>query len=313
MPISELQRQERKKCIGSSDIPIVMGISPYCQPIDLWLEKCGLGSRKPAGELATVGTFFEDGILSWAETQLGTIVRNPGSKEVPGTNIAVNVDGLLQDPNSIDPVVTACIEAKFTLGWSGDWGAPGTDEVPEAVKAQCHGHMMAWGCKICWVPVLTRDKFGLYHVYFDEEYAQRIKDCCLAFWEHVKRRIPPEWSVLGEDTIKRLAIDDVEVTIDPTLLAEWREADVRAKETAKVAKDLREKMLNSMVSLDGTVATKGNGGEAGSITWKHQSRSSLDQARLKAEHPELIKEYMKQTSYPVLRYQKPAKEVLGDD
>ena len=37
------------------------------------------------------------------------------------------------------------------------------------------------------------------------------------------------------------------------------------------------------------------------ITWKTQSRNSLDTKRLKKEHPELIEEYMKTTTSRVFR------------
>jgi len=45
-------REARKKRVGASDVPILLGLSPYKTAFELWAEKLGLESR-PANEFAT--------------------------------------------------------------------------------------------------------------------------------------------------------------------------------------------------------------------------------------------------------------------
>jgi hypothetical protein len=88
------------------------------------------------------GKLLEPAVLQWAELQIGKLTRNQyRSAKDQGLPIGCNIDGILFETG--DPV-----EAK-TSGLYGNtndvYGEPNTDQVPDHVIIQSHGHMIATG------------------------------------------------------------------------------------------------------------------------------------------------------------------------
>ncbi|MCP5109945.1 MAG: hypothetical protein GY953_03825, partial [bacterium] len=71
MPITEKQRQARRTALGSSDIPAILGVSPWAAPKDIWLEKVKDAAPREANEWMEQGNLLEDAVLDWAATKLG--------------------------------------------------------------------------------------------------------------------------------------------------------------------------------------------------------------------------------------------------
>jgi len=61
----------RKKCIGASDIPIIMGVNPHCSAYDLWLKKTGRKSEDPSNFMMQRGHDLEPVGRERAEKRLG--------------------------------------------------------------------------------------------------------------------------------------------------------------------------------------------------------------------------------------------------
>jgi predicted phage-related endonuclease len=67
-----------------------------------------------------------------------------------------------------------------------EWGDPGTDEVPPDVAIQAHWSMDITGIRqwdVC--TLIGGNRFGLYHLYYDEEIAAALRAMGLRFWQHV--------------------------------------------------------------------------------------------------------------------------------
>lgn len=193
MPITELQRIERKKHVGSSDMSAILGCNPYQTAYDVWLVKTGKVELEPTTESMEDGTYLEARLLDHAEKewQLTPLERNV-HKILDGFPIATNVDAVVIDTN--EPV-----EAKTTgmnTRPSAEWGEAGTDQVPDNVIIQCQVHLACLNAAICHVPawIFGRGKF-LYYVPRNEDLIDLIKTESVKFWACVERDVPPENSL----------------------------------------------------------------------------------------------------------------------
>lgn len=283
MPITEEQRQERKKHIGSSDLAAILGLCPWKSAEDTRLEKCGkLIDQNVSNAAMDAGNYLEDGVLNFAETTLGKLIRNQ-TMQVDGAPIVVNTDAIVE----ADKVP---VEAKTTgIMWNTNewWGAEGTDEVPDRVIIQAHAHMLAWKAAICHVPALIGGRgFVLYAVPFNQTIANVILDAAGKFWnENVLKDIPCEGSAASLQVVKMLKRTPNKVVgIDPDLVARWLAAK-EAKSAAEKAAD--QAQADILAALQDAEA--GQAGEHGAVTYLEQKRAGYT---------------VQPTSYRVLRLKK---------
>lgn len=138
--------EARRSFLGASDVPAVLGLSPYRGPLDVWAEKVGLIEPGTAGSLATrLGHELEDMIARlWAEEHPDADVRHDAvtirHPEHPwlaaSTDREVGSDGLLE---------CKLVGAGTTAQWD--------DGVPAHVIAQCHTQLAVTGRR--WVDVCS--------------------------------------------------------------------------------------------------------------------------------------------------------------
>jgi len=78
MPITDKQKELRKKHIGASESAAILGLSPYKTPYDVWLLKTGkVESPASVGEAGDIGNMIEDGLLDYGASELGVrILKN---------------------------------------------------------------------------------------------------------------------------------------------------------------------------------------------------------------------------------------------
>lgn len=140
-------QEARRSFIGASDVPAVLGLSPWRTPLDVWAEKTGL-IVQPAGtgSLATrLGHELEDLIARlWADehpdahvTHNEITVRDPRRPWLAAsTDREVGDDGLLE---------CKLVGAGTTALWD--------DGVPDHVHAQCVAQLAVTGRQ--WVDVCS--------------------------------------------------------------------------------------------------------------------------------------------------------------
>ena len=167
MPITEAQREQRRSHLGSSDMAAILGVSPWMNAYDVWLEKTGrLEDEEQDKKWLEAGNILEPGVLKWAERELGPIRTQQENgdalfRKAMGFPLGSHPDGEII--SNEEPV-----EGK-TAGIFGpiieQYGEPGTDALPLRIVTQCLVHLECWGKDICWVPVLLGGKgFVMYHV-----------------------------------------------------------------------------------------------------------------------------------------------------
>lgn len=138
--------EARRMAVTATDIPVILGLSPYDTARERWAEKIGLIKPKEVGEAALWGTLSEPMIADeWARRH-GVTLSNPGITAHPDRP---------EHRASIDRVVHACPEhpggcileiktksAFLASQWEGR--NQDGDELPPGVEAQ-----VAWQLYVC--------------------------------------------------------------------------------------------------------------------------------------------------------------------
>jgi len=307
MPITEKQKKERKKHIGSSDMPAILGVSPFASAYDVWLEKTGKVEQGEANQAMQAGNALEDWVLDQAEAELGEMKRNVQAicKVLP--ILVANVDAV----RNLD---SCPVEAK-TVGLyhpsSERWGEPGTDQVPDRVIVQCAVHQACLGVEdVCFVPAFIAHRgLVIYEIPYSKELSNLIVDKAGEFWEkYVVKDIPPEDSYASLDYVKRIIRVPKKITTVPTdVISEWITAKAMLREYEQREKEVRAKLLTLLEDAEVGIAEDK---EFGAITYFKQSRSSIDTKRLKEEYPEVYNNVVRSSEYRVPRFTKKVDKFL---
>jgi putative phage-type endonuclease len=245
MPITEAQRELRKQHLGSSDMAAIMGFDKFKTAYDVWLDKTDKVVPEEETAVMYAGTMFEDGVLKFAEGQLGDIIRNQ-YRRAAGLPIGSNVDGIVK-------ITGQPVEAK-TAGLFGPvhdvWGDDGTDQVPDRVIIQSHVHMLCCEADVCHVAAFVGGRgFLLYHVNRDMDIIETITNTAIDFWNnHVLKDIPPENAEPSLQLVKRMKREpNKTVQVDDELASAW----LKANEELGIAKKKEEQAKAQFIAAIG--------------------------------------------------------------
>lgn len=180
---------ERRKGIGSSDAPAILGLSPYASPLSVYTDKLGLGEERVESEAMRWGRRLEPLVIEAfaAEVDRGcepnhALLRSTARPWQLATLDAVQVK---RDA----PRLVGLLEVKTSGYGREDWD----EGLPLYVNAQVQHQFSVtgyeWGSvavlvggqKLLWVDVERDDRF--------------INDLLLPaeeeFWSRVQEKIPP--------------------------------------------------------------------------------------------------------------------------
>lgn len=283
--LTEQQRLERRSYIGASDAAIILGISPYKSPYELYLEKTGeLPLTEEESDILTLGNMLEPVIIAFYEMKTGNKVEvnipTQASSEHPF--IRVNLDGRLVKDKKI------LIEAKSSAVYS-QWGKE-DDAIPLWYIAQCQQGMYVTDAEIVEVPVLIGKTFKVYKIERDEELIKMIVAKEVEFWNRVQTRNPPPISSVDDWKIKydcMISEGEVEASEEIlALMAQLRQSSEQIKLYEAQKKDVSFQIMNFM---DNNKTLVYNGEKLGSIITSQYL--DWDTKALENEQPELIEVY----------------------
>lgn len=280
MGLTEQQKSERRTGIGSSDIPAILGKSPFANAFDVWLSKVE-GMDNEGSFASELGDLMEDTVLTIYDRKAKPqeLFRRPGTLRHPTKPWVVDSpDAMAVFPDwAVRPV-----EAK-TSRFSGDWGAEGTDEIPENYVLQATWHLIVarennHSVSACDVPVLIRtDEFRIYRVRWDAELAGVMLQEGERFWrDHVETKKPPKMdgSRSVDGWLKKRFPKDSGAVLEATEEDERLAVSLLvAEEQSKVA-EVKVKSLISQIQLRMEDATELRG-SFGKLTWKKNKPSHV--------------------------------------
>ena len=289
----------RKTGIGGSDIAAIIGVSKFKTALEVYLSKT-TDQPEQKGEHLYWGHALENPIIDRFIRDTGAnVIRQPEMRRHPDYEWAIaNADALITNGDTIEAILEIKTSSAFK---SREWGADDTDEVPIEYIAQVQWYMWIYDVNEAYLAALIGgNQYRQYHITRDDELIAMLAEKAQAFWQnHVIPRIPPEPQD-GADAQKLYPHDNgdtAEADSDTlTAYAELRELKAQEKELkAQIA--AKEDLLKIKIGSYSAMQTNGNT----LFTWKAQSSSRFDSKAFQAAHPDLYRQYTKQSETRVLR------------
>lgn len=190
--ITEQQRIERKLGVGGSDMSIILGLSSYKTPYQLYLEKISdsLDTEEPTEptEQQYWGHQLEGIIRDEFAKRNGVSVETPDSIMHPDHDfLRGNVDGFIPQWNAV-------LEVKCANQFmAGEWGEEGSDVIPMRYLVQVAFYCMIMDADCAYIAVLIGgNEYRQFKYERDLELEGMLKREAMTFWQRVQDRNPPE-------------------------------------------------------------------------------------------------------------------------
>jgi len=282
--IRDLSREEwlreRQKGIGGSDIPAILGISPWASPLSVYMEKT-TDIKEEASDLDNlqmeVGKELE-GFLAkkfeaWLEREEGhkvEVVQEPHILQHPGYTWAMgNLDGVFEHPEK-----GLCgLELKTTNEFMrGEWEG---DELPDTYYFQVQWYMFVTGLDTFYIAYLIGNrKFNAKEVPRNQEVIDVLYQKAEEFWnDHVLAQEPPAPIGTDADTeaLKYLYPEEekgevVDLSDMQGLRDEYKEIMKEKKELDSKINEIKQRFMARM----GEAETAYVGGKK--VAWKTINR-----------------------------------------
>ncbi|HCP78619.1 MAG: endonuclease [Pusillimonas sp.] len=230
---------QRQKYIGGSDVAAILGVSPYKNAVDLWLDKITPPKEDGRNRQAKArGSRMEPYIVDMIREEHGLTVVKRGERyidtELSFLASEIDFEYIEEDGSKQNGEIKTVHPFK-----KKEWGEELTDSLPLHYVAQVQHGMGVTGRKRCRLFALIGDELKPYVIDRDDELISVMRDRCAAFWsDYVLPKVQPPLdfkqpeSVL--ETLKRLYPGTDGTVIDANPMDEhWRMVLEEAKEMQK--------------------------------------------------------------------------------
>lgn len=289
--------EERMTYIGGSDIAAIMGQSRWKTPYRLWAEKTGKIEMPDLSNVEAVemGTRLEQFVADLFSEKTGKTVRKaPKTYSHPDyPYLVAHVDRLITGTDELLECKTC---SAFKLE---EW----ENKIPKEYVLQVVWYLGITGRKRGWIACLIGgQKFVYMQIDFDEELFNLMVEKAVKFWDMVQNKIPP--LILPEDD-EVLGEIYSEHTYDMMVLQDLNDRVAYLQEIKMHIEDLNKEKRELETELKTVIADKaGFTTDRYKVTWKTQTANRIDTDRLQDEQPEIIKNYMQEKKFRVLRITK---------
>lgn len=251
----------RAKGIGSSDIAIIMGMSPFKTPHELWLEKTG--KKEPfTGNWATQrGQDLEPSIRNWYN-------KTHDCECVPDRIVSKEYNFIRANCDGIDVFKNKLIEIKAG-NFEDHINCVLNSVVPEKYFPQLQYLMYCFEfVEIDYVSFNDKDKsvdeYAVVTVKRDKKFIDKMVKAATDFWDMIKNNRPPKLTDEDKITIEDLEVYDIAESIhrNTSIIKELKEQIQNDKN--KLTKTLTHPKVtcfNFDISIGRTTRVKHNGGE----------------------------------------------------
>jgi putative phage-type endonuclease len=242
----------------ASKVSAIMKHSSYDSYLSLWLKMAGQIPREQDTDITRRGHYLEPAVRAWFRdqhpdwqvTETGMWIH----KEIPWA--ASTPDGIIHTPEG-----TELFEAKSST-IDGDWGEPGTDQVPPGYYDQAQWQMFTTGLRRVRLAVIkTYLEFAEYVIEYDPGYVATMLARVIEFMDSLEQGKRPSLDPLDGhastyEAVKQLnpGIEDEEFELEDADAIRFLKANADRK-----AAELIEQGAKSYIA--------DQAGEARSITW----------------------------------------------
>jgi putative phage-type endonuclease len=295
MLINQDFTQDRTKYIGGSDIGAILGLSKFRTPLEVWMEKTGKEVSQLDSLPLRFGSFAEAFVASEYARATGFELLHDESIYIHPTHpmMSAHIDRFILG-DGLNKPATRLLECKTANPFArGEWGEPGTDQVPMSYLCQCIWYMAITGIEQCDLAVLFGNSdFRIYEITRDLELEVLVIEKALHFWnEYVLKDIPPPAQTEGDyqalfkksDPSKTIEANPKTVELIRQLQSlSFQSGDVEEQITQIKQHIMSEMKEAEVLSYQGNVIA----------TWKAPKPSfRLDSKRLEAEEKEVFERF----------------------
>jgi predicted phage-related endonuclease len=288
-------RDEQGRCVfGASDVPVLMGASPYKTRGELFADKLNQPEVQPDSAVFRRGNLLEKPLLESASDFLGVNISTP-EWVYREDRFSVSLDGV---DHWDEPSVV--VEAKTTTRYSIN----DATDLPAEWLWQGWTQQAVLNCPV-WFSVLDRDlKISVVCCPENPEAIDSLRLEAEVFGDWIDQGVVPdeELNNFSADDITRIyKVEPTSVELDVVVI-DWLIALEDARQQSKQATEMETKAKDAIAQmLKGNEVGLVNGVQV--VSWKQQAgKMSFDMTRLKSEQPELVKQYEKQGNpYRVMR------------
>lgn len=287
----------RKEYIGASEAAAVLGLSRWSTPLRVWGEKTG--QIEPAEETLPmwVGTEMEEIVAKKFTKDTGKKVHrvNEAFTHKKYSFLRCHIDRKVEGERAILQCKTA--SAYKAEEWA-DGKVPKEYIIQELHELSCSGYDRAY------IAVLIGNHdFKMVIVERDEKLINDIVEKEANWWNDfvVPAVMPMTIQAADNDTLYTLfPKENPDSTIELDADADQKIEALRAFKAD--AMNLKDRIETIEAELKALLTDKESGKSAlYTITWKAQSRDTLDTKKLKEEKPEIYKKYAKTSESRVFR------------
>jgi putative phage-type endonuclease len=282
--LSTTQKAIRRMGIGGSEIACVLGISPFGGPLDVWQGKV------EGRELEETPALRRGRILEPAVCEMYAEEAQPATLLTPGTMVHPTRPIMVATPDRIAEFrggERRLLEAKTALHFNaGDWGEPGTDQVPQAYLCQVVWTLAVAELRVADIAVLISGQdFRIYRVTIDQELVEMMVDAAERFWRDFvlpKRPPPPDASQGYQDWLCQHYPEEREPprpasAAEEAIVSELRRIEPLADQYEAEVKRLRNELRAQIADSEGI---EGSGWRA---TWRKAKPSARTDWKALAE------------------------------
>lgn len=186
--ITEEQKEQRKLGIGGSDMPIILGLSNYKTPYQLYLEKKGiLSTSDEMSQLQYWGNRLEGIIRDEFSDRNKVIIETPDTLIHPFYDfMRANIDGYIVN---WDAVLEVKCSSQFM---AHEWGENGSDTIPMAYLVQVAHYCSVMNVDSAHIAVLIGGHdYRQYKYTRDFELEKTVIDAGQAFWNAIQNDTAP--------------------------------------------------------------------------------------------------------------------------
>lgn len=284
--------EERRKGIGGSDAPSIIGLNPWSSPYTVWADKLGKLPPKEDSEAMRLGRDLEDYVAQRFTEKTGKRVRRENAmlynSRYPFAH--ANVDRMVVGEDAgLECKTTSVLNLKkFKNG-----------EFPDTYYVQCVHYMMVTGCKRWYLAVLVLGEgFYDFTIERDEEEIAALARSEEEFWRYVETKTPPVAD--GKDSTSKTVTLLYPESNDETvgLIAYERDLAEYMALSAQI-KALEERKEEAANKVKAFMKEAGRGeSERYRVSWATAERKTFDANRFAADHKDVeLSEYYKKSSY----------------
>lgn len=300
---------DRTAGVGSSEAASVLGVNPWQSAFQLWQVKTG--KIKPAEDETnlrlSVGHDLENRVAATFEAVNGFAVR----QDTAGDWIAYNPDKpyFRVSPDRLytsDGITDGILEIKTTVRDINP------DDIPMNYFCQVQYQMAVMGIDVAylsWINMLTMGAnfqgYGQVRIERNAEFCDFLLGKVEDFWlNNVKRGIPPEPTTAAEVAALFPHSKDKSVEITDAIhsdLATLGDLQAQVKALQTQIDGVKDRICTAFGDADKLVMTAEDGKSTVFATYKTQTATRVDTAKLKRDFPDIYSQVTKESTSRVLR------------